>query len=84
MGYAQLKQKGQGIHTRLFARTFIVEDEQKKRVVFVSADSGMATHFVKRDVLRELNKKYGDIYQTDNVMISGTRESISVYILISS
>ncbi|KAG5667320.1 hypothetical protein PVAND_015304 [Polypedilum vanderplanki] len=72
MGYAQLNQRGQGIHTRLYARTFIVEDERQNRIVFVSVDAGMITHVVKRNVIRELQKKFGATYRFDNVMISGT------------
>lgn len=74
MGYAQLKQRGHGIHTRQYARTFIIEDSPGNRVVFVSVDAGMISHAVKRNVVRELQKKYGQMYQLDNVMISGTRE----------
>lgn len=76
MGYAQLHQRGHGIHTRLYARTFIVDDEQRNRIVFVSVDAGMISHAVKRNVVRELQKKFGAIYRYDNVMISGTRKLI--------
>lgn len=74
MGYAQLKQRGHGIHTRQYARSFIVEDSPENRIVFVSVDSGMISHAVKRNVVRELQKKYGKLYRMDNVMISGTRK----------
>lgn len=74
MGYAQLNQRGHGIHTRQFARSFIVEDENQSRVVYVSVDAGMISHVVKRNVVKELQKKYGSLYQMDNVMISGTRK----------
>lgn len=74
MGYAQLSQRGHGIHTRLYARTFIVEDEQKNRVVFVSVDAGMISHAVKRNVIQELQRKFGAIYRFENVLISGTRK----------
>lgn len=74
MGYAQLNQRGHGIHTRLYARTFIVEDERQNRVVYVSVDAGMISHAVKRNVIRELQKKFGATYRYENVMISGTRE----------
>ncbi|CRL07958.1 CLUMA_CG020983, isoform A [Clunio marinus] len=72
MGYAQIKQRGQGIHTRQYARTFIVEDNLENRIVFVSVDAGMISHVVKRNVIGELEKKYGNLYTFDNVMISGT------------
>lgn len=77
MGYAQLNQRGHGIHTRQYARTFIVEDSPENRIVYVSVDAGMITHVVKRNVIRELKKKYGTLYQMGNVMISGTREFTS-------
>lgn len=50
MGYANLKQTGRGIHTRQFARAFVVEDEHNSRVAFVSADSGMIGYGIKREV----------------------------------
>lgn len=78
MGYAQLKQRGHGIHTRQFARSFIVEESPDNRVVFVSVDAGMISHAVKRNVIRELQKKFGDRYTMENVMISGTRKLSNV------
>lgn len=74
MGYAQLEQRGVGIHLRLYARTFIVEDSKQNRIVFVNVDAGMISHVVKRNVILELQKKYGITYTFDNVMISGTRK----------
>jgi neutral ceramidase len=74
MGYAQLEQRGVGIHLRQYARTFIVEDSKQNRIVFVSVDAGMISHVVKRNVILELQKKYGTTYTLDNVMISGTRK----------
>lgn len=49
MGYANIKQRGQGLHLRQFARAFIVDDGIK-RIVFVSVDGAMISHAVKRDV----------------------------------
>lgn len=49
MGYAQVSQKGHGLHLRQYARAFIVDDNVK-RVVFVSFDGAMIGHAVKRDV----------------------------------
>lgn len=83
MGYAQLKQRGHGIHTRQYARTFIVEDSPENRVVFVSVDAGMISHVVKRNVVKELQKKYGNLYKIDNVMISGTRKCEKDHILLN-
>lgn len=50
MGYANLKQTGKGIHTRQFARAFVIEDEHNSRVAFVSAEAGMIGYGVKREV----------------------------------
>lgn len=49
MGYAQISQKGHGLHLRQYARAFIVDDDVK-RVAFVTFDGAMIGHSVKRDV----------------------------------
>ncbi|XP_055903625.1 neutral ceramidase [Eupeodes corollae] len=72
MGYASLKQRGHGIHTRQFARAFVVEDDNSRRVAFVSVDAGMMGYAVKREVLKRLHQRYGDVYSEENVVISGT------------
>uniref|UniRef100_A0A6B2E5V5 Neutral ceramidase n=1 Tax=Phlebotomus kandelakii TaxID=1109342 RepID=A0A6B2E5V5_9DIPT len=71
MGYAQLSQKGEGIHLRQFSRAFIVDDGQR-RVVFVSVDAGMIGNAVKRAALQQLTKEFGNTYNRNNVLISGT------------
>lgn len=71
MGYAQLSQRGYGIHLRQFSRAFIFDDGEK-RAVFVSVDAGMMAHAVKRDVIAVLQRKYGDLYSVDNVVLSGS------------
>lgn len=71
MGYANMDQRGQGIHLRQFARTFIIDDG-RQRLVIVSSECGMQGHFVRKQVLRILAKKYGDLYTERNVMMSGT------------
>uniref|UniRef100_A0A182PKG1 Neutral ceramidase n=1 Tax=Anopheles epiroticus TaxID=199890 RepID=A0A182PKG1_9DIPT len=72
MGYGEFSQRGQGIHLRQYARAFIFEDEREARVVFVSADAGMMGHAVKRDVLKLLQARYGDLYRFENVVLSGS------------
>lgn len=71
MGYAQLSQRGYGIHLRQYSRAFIFE-EGDKRAVFISVDAGMMGHAVKRDVIAVLQQKYGDLYTVENVAISGS------------
>ncbi|KAL0125798.1 hypothetical protein PUN28_004691 [Cardiocondyla obscurior] len=71
MGYAKIEQKGAGLHLRLFARAFIIDDGIE-RFVFVSVDSAMIGNDIRQEVLRKLKTQFGDIYTERNVMISGT------------
>ncbi|CAH1405695.1 unnamed protein product [Nezara viridula] len=71
MGYANPEQKGGGLHLRQFSRAFIIEDGSS-RMVFVSADCGMMGTFLRKEVLRRLQSKLGNLYTIDNVMLSGT------------
>ncbi|XP_005183819.1 neutral ceramidase [Musca domestica] len=72
MGYANIKQVGRGIHLRQFARAFVVEDNNRNRMAYVSVDAGMMGYGVKREVIKRLQTRYGDVYHNDNVIISGT------------
>lgn len=74
MGMASIDQKTEGIHSRLFARAFIVCDQSSnKRVVILSADIWSCTLAVKMEVVKRLNTIYGnDLYTIDNVLLSGT------------
>ncbi|GMH38629.1 hypothetical protein BSKO_06513 [Bryopsis sp. KO-2023] len=74
MGYAKPEQKTAGIHTRLYARTFIFGESAnpKQRFVFVVFDACMATQALTIGVLKELEALYGDLYSKENVAISGT------------
>lgn len=49
MGYAELNQRGKGLHLRQFSRAFIIDDGEN-RVVFVSVDACMISDSVKREV----------------------------------
>nr|XP_032515548.1 neutral ceramidase isoform X1 [Danaus plexippus plexippus] len=76
MGYANFEQTGHGIHLRQFSRAFLLEDggsgDGTTRVVFVSVDAAMMGHGVRREVIKRLQKRYGDVYNEGNVIISGT------------
>ncbi|XP_052739425.1 neutral ceramidase [Bicyclus anynana] len=73
MGYAHLEQSGHGIHLRQFARAFVLEDESNStRVVYVSVDAAMMGIGVRREVIKRLQKRYGDLYNDGNVILSGT------------
>ncbi|MCT4598861.1 MAG: neutral/alkaline ceramidase [Vallitalea sp.] len=73
MGYANTEQTTGGIHLRLRARAFIMADnENNKRVVFVSADLGQVFQGVKQGVMRKLRDTYGDLYTDENTLLSAT------------
>uniref|UniRef100_A0A453JHK0 Neutral ceramidase n=1 Tax=Aegilops tauschii subsp. strangulata TaxID=200361 RepID=A0A453JHK0_AEGTS len=72
MGYANAEQVTSGIHFRLKSRAFIVaEPDDGKRVVFVNLDACMASQLVNIKVLERLKARYGDLYNENNVAISG-------------
>jgi neutral ceramidase len=73
MGYSMLDQKTEGIHMRLRARAFIVGDlNTEKRIVFVSADTGIIPQGVKLKVINILTNRFSTIYSAQNVAISAT------------
>lgn len=73
MGYANPNQLTSGIHSRLWARAFIVvEPKTNKRIVFVSADLGMIFQSIKQGVSQALAKKFGNLYTAENIMLSAT------------
>ncbi|KAK9767428.1 hypothetical protein K7432_002787 [Basidiobolus ranarum] len=74
MGYAKASQKTAGIHLRLRSRAFIVGDPEatEKRIVYVSADLGMISQVIHRRVIETLRTLYGDLYNNDNVALTGT------------
>lgn len=73
MGYAELDQKTAGIHTRQWARAYIIsEPTGDEPLVFVSVDAGALFQSVSQGVLRKLSAKYGDTYHKGNVVLSAT------------
>ncbi|KAL5706258.1 ceramidase [Ranunculus cassubicifolius] len=73
MGYANMDQVTAGVHFRLRARAFIVaESTNGPRFAFVNLDAGMASQLVTIKVLERLRSRYGDVYNEENLAISGT------------
>lgn len=76
MGYAELSQKTSGIHQRLRARAFIVQDNSGatpgKSVVMVITDTGLITQAIHQAVLAKLATRYGSLYNEQNVLLSAT------------
>ncbi|KAI8376985.1 Neutral/alkaline nonlysosomal ceramidase [Blakeslea trispora] len=73
MGYAVLGQTGQGVLQRLWSRAFIVEDENRNRIVFVNTDTQSMGDIVKKRVIEKLQAQLGSkMYTEKNVMLSST------------
>ncbi|VVD05075.1 unnamed protein product [Leptidea sinapis] len=74
MGYANFEQIGNGIHLRQFSRAFVFDEgpNSSTRFVFVSVDACMMADGLRKEVIKRLQKRYGDIYNENNVIISGT------------
>lgn len=73
MGYAKPQQLDNGLHSRLWARAFIIADPKtEKSIVFVSADLGMVFQSVKQGVVQALSQKFGQRYNDKNIMLSAT------------
>jgi neutral ceramidase len=77
-GYANGNQISKGLHTRLWARAFIVEGCNGKRVAFVSADMAQMFHSVRQGVVERLRQRFGDKYGFDNVVISATHTHAAI------
>ncbi len=72
MGYAVPDQKGTGLHTRQWARAFVIQDPvSAEKIVYVSIDMCMGFQMVKLQVIENLQKTDPTI-TFDNVILSGT------------
>lgn len=73
MGYGMIAQKTAGISQRLWARAFVINAPcSDKRIVIVNADLGMIFQGVKQQVLQRLQKRYGEVYRDENVLLMAT------------
>ena len=71
MGYSMPDQKTEGISMRIRSRAFVVADPLTgKRVVFVSADTGIIPQGIKQRVTELLAAEFGGLYTDQNVLIS--------------
>ena len=72
MGYAVPNQIGTGLHTRQFARAFVIQDPASgAKVIYVSMDFCMGFQMVKLEVIERL-QKIDPTITFDNVILSGT------------
>ncbi len=72
-GFVRPDQIAEGIHFRLFSRAFVIAERNgEKRIAFASVDLGSVTHAIHQEVVERLQKKYGNAYTEDNVILSAT------------
>lgn len=73
MGYAQLTQIDHGIHLRLHARAFAIEDiATSNNVLIVVTETALMTQAVHQAVLARLKTLYGELYNAQNVLLTAT------------
>ena len=73
MGMGQLGQTGQGLHFRLYARAFVVEQVATgQRTVYMSADLCMIYQHIHDAVISGLQQRFGPMYNESNVLLHGT------------
>ncbi|CAO3612620.1 unnamed protein product [Cunninghamella blakesleeana] len=80
-GYADFNQIGQGVLQRVYARAYIIVDEEDndKRVVYVNLDTQSSSDIVKDLVVNKLKTIYGpNLYTLQNVMIASTHTHSNV------
>jgi len=71
MGFGKAEIKNAGLHTRLYARAFVLQ-QGEKTVAFVSADLGMISPFIRQEVIARLGAQLPEVFSYDNVLISAT------------
>lgn len=75
-GYAA-NQETDGLHTRLYARAFVIADPASgARVAVVSVDQGAIFQSVKLEVVRRLQARFGSTYSHANVMLTATHTHV--------
>ena len=73
MGYWDFGQTGEGLHSRLASRAFVIESPTgDKRIALVCADIGMVFQSVHQAVIRRLKTQLGDLYTERNLLLTAT------------
>lgn len=75
MGYESPTHTSSGLHTRQYARAFVIGSPcNNKRVVYVSNDLGMIFHAVRQGVLNKVAAKpeLAKFYNEQNIMLNAT------------
>jgi len=72
-GMADDKQKTTGVESDLYARAFIIHHiNSNKRIVLLNADIWSCVYSVKAEVIKRLQNEFGNLYNDENVLLSGT------------
>jgi neutral ceramidase len=73
LGYAMVDQGTAGIHSRLWARAFVIESPcNGQRLAIVVADLAMVTQALKQEVIRRLQERLGPAYDDAHVLLTAT------------
>ncbi|WP_124054567.1 neutral/alkaline non-lysosomal ceramidase N-terminal domain-containing protein [Arcanobacterium ihumii] len=76
-GYAS-GQEMNGLHERLYSHAFIIgEQNTSNRVVMVTVDTAAIFPNIRLGVLEQLKQKYGDLYNSNNVLIAATHTHVA-------
>lgn len=77
-GYAVPEQSSVGIRQRLYSRAFIFADDGTRgtRFCHVTVDTPLMFQSVFLEVVRRLQQRYGDLYTTDNVVLTATHTHV--------
>ncbi|NHJ87461.1 MAG: alkaline ceramidase [Asgard group archaeon] len=70
MGYADAKQKTQGIADRQWIRAFVIKDFKNNYLCFAVADICMVFQAIKNEVVKRLSNKNKGALNADNILIS--------------
>ncbi|MGV9825947.1 neutral/alkaline ceramidase [Gordonia sp. NPDC003429] len=73
MGYSDLSQVASGLLQRTWARAYIIADAATgKRIVFVNADLAIIFESHRVGVMKELRRRFGNLYREENVNLNAT------------
>jgi neutral ceramidase len=74
MGFAAPSPKANGLHTRLYARAFVIAPTHmpQNRVALIHVDTCFIPQSVHQEVLRQLEHRFPGFYNDHNVMITAS------------
>jgi len=72
-GFGREDQTGQGIHTRQFARSLVIQDQKSKNLLaYVTAEVGGIPFEIQRDVVKRLQSEVDPGFNYHNVLLNAS------------